>query len=149
MNSTVTLTLIKDEDVAGEFSFSERAQCIVGRSRDCEICVPADIQYQDVSRHHCEFEIDPPSVRLRDLGSLNGTFVNGVKVGQRENLKWAEDETIGASGAVTLSPGDEVHLGQHTTLRVSVFPPPEYAVRGSRGGHEREPAEEPHHARHE
>ena len=32
-----------------------------------------------VSRHHFLLEISPPTVRLRDLGSLNGTNVNGVR----------------------------------------------------------------------
>src|SRR5262249_17306558 len=32
------------------------------------------------SRHHCILEIAPPQCFLRDLGSLNGTFVNGIKV---------------------------------------------------------------------
>jgi pSer/pThr/pTyr-binding forkhead associated (FHA) protein len=128
MSTTVTLTLINEDEIADEFVFTDRTRCVVGRSHDCDISVPADMLHQDVSRHHCEFEIEPPSVRLRDLGSLNGTQVNGVRIGQRENLKWADDETIGASRAVQLNPGDEVKLGQHTTLRVNVFPAAEDSI---------------------
>jgi serine/threonine protein kinase len=32
------------------------------------------------SRHHCILEIAPPQCFLRDLGSTNGTFVNGIRV---------------------------------------------------------------------
>jgi pSer/pThr/pTyr-binding forkhead associated (FHA) protein len=137
MNTSVTLTLMDEDRIADEFVFTDRTRCIVGRARDCDINVPADVLHQDVSRHHCEFEIEPPSIRLRDLGSLNGTRVNGVKVGRRDNPKSSDDETIGASQAIDLNPGDEVTLGQHTTLRVSVSPPPEYAILGFDRAHAR------------
>jgi pSer/pThr/pTyr-binding forkhead associated (FHA) protein len=130
MNPTVTLTLVKEDEVAGEFAFTDHRRCVVGRSLDCDIQIPADTLFQDVSRHHCEFEIDPPVVRLRDLGSLNGTEVNGVRIGQRDRLKWpAEDCTIGASAAVELNPGDEVKLGQHAKLRLSVSSAPDQSIR--------------------
>src|SRR5262245_37360388 len=33
-----------------------------------------------VSRFHCEIRIDAAGARLRDTGSLNGTFVDGLRV---------------------------------------------------------------------
>src|SRR5690606_5168941 len=33
-----------------------------------------------LSRYHCRFEIQPPECRIVDLGSCNGTLVNGVRV---------------------------------------------------------------------
>jgi predicted component of type VI protein secretion system len=42
-----------------------------------------------VSRHHCVFSVDDFSVRLRDLGSTNGTLVNGERI---------RKETVLASG---------------------------------------------------
>jgi serine/threonine-protein kinase len=47
----------------------------VGRASDCLIRLPSDLEYCIVSRHHCLLDIAPPEVRVRDLGSLNGTFV--------------------------------------------------------------------------
>jgi serine/threonine-protein kinase len=129
MSSTITLTLMRGEDVAGEYVFAEPKRCVVGRAADCDIRVPADLTYQDVSRRHCAFALDPPAVRVRDLGSLNGTRVNGVKIGQQENLQWADDSVEGTSPWVELYPGDEVRLGQLTALRVDVCPP-EDAIRG-------------------
>jgi two-component system response regulator GlrR len=41
-----------------------------------------DLQVQDrtVSRYHCEISIDDRQARIRDLGSKNGTIVDGVRV---------------------------------------------------------------------
>jgi len=50
---------------------------MIGRSEDAQFCLPHDRFF---SRHHCILEIAPPQCFLRDLGSLNGTFVNGIKV---------------------------------------------------------------------
>ena len=50
---------------------------MIGRSEDAQFCLPHDRFF---SRHHCLLEIAPPQCFMRDLGSLNGTFVNGIKV---------------------------------------------------------------------
>jgi pSer/pThr/pTyr-binding forkhead associated (FHA) protein len=48
-----------------------------------------------VSRNHAEIVRMGTSVKVRDLGSTNGTFVNGVQV----------------TGEVELKPGDQVQFG--------------------------------------
>jgi hypothetical protein len=63
----------------------------LGRSRDCE-CVLAE---PSVSRRHAELRRDGARWLLRDLGSRNGTRVNGVRL-----LDEAE-----------VSPGDRVSFG--------------------------------------
>jgi pSer/pThr/pTyr-binding forkhead associated (FHA) protein len=30
-----------------------------------------------ISRHHCQLDLDGPHVRIRDLNSRNGTYLNG------------------------------------------------------------------------
>ncbi len=49
---------------------------IVGRGDTCDLIL-ADTQ---ISKRHCELRIDDDEVVLRDLGSTNGTFVNGNRV---------------------------------------------------------------------
>jgi len=49
---------------------------IVGRDDGCRLRIPAAA----VSRRHCEFEVTEDGVTLRDLGSSNGTFVNGERL---------------------------------------------------------------------
>ena len=68
---------------------------LVGRDPECEIS-HADPR---LSRRHAEFRVTSDGVRLRDLGSRNGTLVNGHRV----------DEIV-------LTPGDIVQIA-HLTIR--------------------------------
>ena len=74
----VVLVMFKDTD-RREFPLSEN-RTIVGRRPDCQLRIPT----RDVSRRHCE--ISPGEKRseliVRDLGSSNGTYVNGKRVAE-------------------------------------------------------------------
>jgi pSer/pThr/pTyr-binding forkhead associated (FHA) protein len=73
----------------------------------------------DVSRHHCLVEIEPPVVRVRDLGSLNGTFVNDKLIGSRLKTAVVMDRALGEVVERELKDGDEIRLG-HTVLQVGL-----------------------------
>ncbi len=64
---------------------------LVGREEDCHLRPNSDL----VSRHHCVFTVDDFTVRLRDLGSTNGTFVNGERLVGAVNLKVGDRVLIG------------------------------------------------------
>jgi len=49
---------------------------LIGREQDCHLRPGSE----SVSRHHCAISIDDFTVRVRDLGSSNGTFINGTRV---------------------------------------------------------------------
>ena len=83
MTATVTLRLLKGRLDRTEYVFDERTTCVLGRADDCAPRLPSDEYHRTVSRHHCLLDINPPDARIRDFGSLNGTFVNGKKIGQR------------------------------------------------------------------
>lgn len=59
------------------FTFDQHETFMIGRSEAAHFCLPHDRFF---SRHHCLLEIAPPQCFLRDLGSTNGTFVNGIRV---------------------------------------------------------------------
>jgi eukaryotic-like serine/threonine-protein kinase len=52
----------------------------MGRALDCFVRLSGAERDKLISRHHCQLDIDPPTLRVRDLGSTNGTFINGKKV---------------------------------------------------------------------
>jgi len=114
----ITLTITEGSLKGEEYVFHDAARCVVGRSSDCDVTLPTDLLHRDISRHHCEFEIDPPTVRVRDLDSLNGTYVNGEKIGPRPNLL-ARGGSEQDRGVRELRNGDEVRVGG-TVIRVSV-----------------------------
>jgi len=76
---------------AGQTIPLNRRKFLIGREQDCQLRPNSDM----VSRHHCVFSIDDFSVRLRDLGSTNGTLVNGERIRKE----------------VVLSAGDRVVIG--------------------------------------
>ena len=60
-----------------EFSVAQ-PEFIIGRAQDCHLQLAHDF----VSRHHCELIVDDQghALRVRDLGSQNGTYVNAAFV---------------------------------------------------------------------
>jgi serine/threonine-protein kinase len=73
----VTLHVVAGPQTGREFTFDQHDTFMIGRSEDSQFCLPHDRFF---SRHHCILEIAPPQCFLRDLGSTNGTFVNGIRV---------------------------------------------------------------------
>lgn len=51
---------------------------LVGTSPACELCLTD----RKVSRRHLSFELSKAGIALRDLGSTNGTTINGVRIGE-------------------------------------------------------------------
>ncbi len=73
----VTLHVVAGPQTGREFTFDQHDTFMIGRSEDAQFCLPHDRFF---SRHHCILEIAPPQCFLRDLGSTNGSFVNGIRV---------------------------------------------------------------------
>lgn len=64
---------------------------LIGRGNDCDLRV----RDSDVSRHHCMIRNRGNEVTLIDLGSSNGTFVNGHRVISQSTLKGGDEIRIG------------------------------------------------------
>src|SRR3954470_11457177 len=85
----VVLVMFKPDGERRSFSVA-RDVTVVGRREDCDLRIPLG----DVSRKHCRLIRDADSIRMEDLGSSNGTYVNGQRI----------QEAI-------LQPGDTVRVG--------------------------------------
>jgi len=55
---------------------------LVGRSSDCDYRIHQPL----ISRRHCLFHVRDGEICVEDLGSLNGTFVNGERITQPQPL---------------------------------------------------------------
>lgn len=99
----VRLVVTAGPHAGTEFAFDRHDTFLVGRSKDAHLRLSSDDPY--FSRRHFLIEANPPRVRLLDLDSRNGVFVNGTR-----------------TDAVELADGDVVKAG-HTVFRVHVPPP--------------------------
>jgi pSer/pThr/pTyr-binding forkhead associated (FHA) protein len=119
MTAEVRLTIAQGTPEGKTFTFRARTVGTMGRADDCLLRLPGDMAHLDVSRHHCLLEIDPPLIRVRDLGSKNGTFVNGANIGQRSRGLSPEAAAYLDMPERTLGDGDELRVGG-TVFRVGV-----------------------------
>ncbi len=122
MPAKVTLSVTEGQLRGQEFVFDERTTGIVGKVEGCHPRLPQDADHRTVSRHHCLFDINPPDIRIRDFGSLNGTWVNRQMIGRREKGMTPDQASELSFPEHDLRDGDEVRLGK-TVFRVSVFVP--------------------------
>jgi two-component system cell cycle response regulator len=71
----------------------------IGRGRDADIRIQGD----GISRQHARIHVSPAGVVLEDLGSTNGSFVNGERVVDQ----------------CPLNDGDKIQLGGTTILKLT------------------------------
>lgn len=63
---------------------------IIGRRQDCDLRIPL----MPISRRHCQLILNNESLKIRDLGSRNGTFLNGQRI-EEASAKAGDNITIG------------------------------------------------------
>jgi hypothetical protein len=95
----IRLTVTRGPHQGREYTFREHDTFLVGRSADVHFSLPDDPY---LSRLHFLIEVNPPLCYLQDLGSHNGTILNGEKVRER-----------------ALCHGDEISVGR-TLMRVEI-----------------------------
>lgn len=67
-----------------------RSSMTLGRRESCDIC----LRFPNVSGQHCELTFQDGVWYLRDLGSTNGTKVNGTRVQGNKPLRPGDEITI-------------------------------------------------------
>ncbi len=88
----VAIVILSGGVDGSEFSLEQR-QVSVGRSMNNEIA----IEDGSMSKEHAVFEFSDNGFRVRDLGSMNGTLLNGSAIRVAE-----------------LKHGDRIQMGEHT-----------------------------------
>ncbi len=90
MQMQVALKVIEGKQT-GTLIPLNRQKFLIGREEDCQLRPNSDL----VSRHHCVIAVDDFTVRIRDLGSTNGTFVNNQRITTQVVLKQGDLIRIG------------------------------------------------------
>jgi serine/threonine-protein kinase len=96
----ICLTVIEGPHQGQVFTFGGHDTFLVGRSKQAHFRLPHKDKY--FSRIHFLLEVNPPRCRVVDMGSRNGTYVNGQKI-----------------SATDLKDGDLITAG-HTVLRLGL-----------------------------
>ena len=86
------LRFISGKYQGGEFPVTPDKPIVVGRSSDLDMVLVEDM----VSRKHARIAMQSDQIWIEDLGSTNGTFVNGEKI-KRGRLKEGDRVLIGTS----------------------------------------------------
>ena len=86
------LRFISGKYQGGEDPLSDNGEVVIGRSSELDLVLVEDM----VSRKHAKLTLQPGQITISDLGSTNGTFVNGEKV-KRARLKEGDRILIGTS----------------------------------------------------
>lgn len=84
------LIVVKSEGLEGEIILEE--ETVIGREEDADITV----EDNRLSRKHCKIVLQEGQYVITDLGSSNGTFVNGAKISEK-----------------TLENGDQIQAGSN------------------------------------
>lgn len=91
-NPTYALRFISGKYQGGEFPLRMDREIVVGRSSDLDMVLVEDM----VSRKHAKITAAGDQIVIQDLGSTNGTFVNGEKI-KKARLKEGDRILIGTS----------------------------------------------------
>src|SRR5947209_18618036 len=86
-------------------------ESIIGRQRGCTVRIPS----AEVSRRHCVLRLEDGYLSIQDLGSVNGTFLNGMRVVNREVVRPGDHLEVGPVRFVVeyeLTPAALDHLSQ-------------------------------------
>ena len=84
-----SLVMFKADGTRRDFPLRPGA-IVVGRKNSCELRIPLS----SVSRQHCEITIEDDTLKLRDLGSSNGTYHNSIRV-QEAELEAGDEIAVG------------------------------------------------------
>jgi diguanylate cyclase (GGDEF)-like protein len=99
---TAYLILISSKTAAavGKMVKLDQGEFVMGRAADTQLQVEDD----GISRKHCKISASPNGThQVVDLGSTNGTYLNGVKVNVH-----------------TLQDGDKIQIGANTVVKYSI-----------------------------
>jgi len=75
----VVMVMFRADGQRRSFTVS-RDMTVIGRREDCDLRIPLS----DVSRKHCRLIQNGETMKVEDLGSSNGTYINGERVQQAE-----------------------------------------------------------------
>lgn len=99
-NKTAFLKLLNSAE-SQTYTLSAAQAVVIGREPDCQVVLDS-AKHGGVSRRHAMIRYQPEnlSFEISDLGSSNGTFVNGQRLFSSQLLKSGDRIQLGSSGVL-------------------------------------------------
>jgi len=109
---------------------------LIGRGPDCDLRLPVSA----ISRHHCIIRLTDSEATLIDLGSSNGTYLNGQRVRSQAVLHSGDDIAVGTCHfLVDLGDSEGANVESldanagAATLKLRAQPPPAPEIQPNKG----------------
>lgn len=90
MHGEVAMLLVLEGPTPGQRMFVDQPELIIGRDESCDLVIPE----RQVSRRHARIRLEDDHYLLEDLGSKNGTFVNGQEIKEPHLLQDGDEIQI-------------------------------------------------------
>lgn len=86
----INLVLLKKDNPHKTFPLPSSVT-VIGRRHSCDLCIPL----MSVSKKHCQLNHDGGVLKIRDLDSSNGTYLNGKRVDKEAVIQAGNSIKIG------------------------------------------------------
>lgn len=110
--SAKPVLFVREGELSGQSWPLEGEEFVVGRGSDCDLVLPE----RQVSRHHIRIRSEQGNYVLYDLGSKNGTHLNGVQISEPTVLRDGDEIQIALSVRL-------VYIGTDATVPLTFEPP--------------------------
>jgi len=115
--------LLKDRPVA-RFDLHDEGSITIGRTEEAGVT----LDNPSISRLHAVVELESGCAYITDLGSTNGTWVNGEKINDRTPISEKDEIKIGKFNLVAGDEGDFDETGKSWVIdmdsdRATIFVP--------------------------
>lgn len=110
IEQTPSLLMVSGSHLGRSFPIVNE-EFLIGRTTQCDLAIEDDL----VSRYHCKIHIQPEGASLIDLGSTNGTLLNGRAV-QKTKLQEGDQIQVGSIAILKFHYQEEVEAKFLTQL---------------------------------
>ena len=111
-----------DDSIAKQHSLSPVSETVIGRAPDCQITLDPH-KFITVSRRHAEIKLVNDRWQIEDLGTTNGTLVNGSPISKSHPLESGDCITLGTTGPEFTFNAPQVIPFKETQLQLEVKSP--------------------------
>ncbi|NLC13008.1 MAG: FHA domain-containing protein [Chloroflexi bacterium] len=121
MAETKPQIVMRSGPIPGSSYYLDKPEVSMGRDLGNDIPVPD----AEISRRHARFIVKPDGVYIEDLGSTNGTFLNGVRLSAPKRLSHGDLVTLAENTVMSFEWENAQQAAAYTPTYGAPAPQPE------------------------